>query len=101
MQVSASEHSKKLTGEKFLPYQTIARWVEAFLQGREECQHRASAGRPIAATDALHVEAVKVLLEEDRSWTCAEISRELGIAASTVHTILRKKHICSYLLNTF
>ena len=32
----------------------------------------------------------KSLLEEDRRWTCVEISRELSIAASTVHTILRK-----------
>ena len=66
-------------------------WVEAFLQGREECQHRAHADRPVAATDDLYVQAVGVLLEEDRRWTCVEVSRELCIAASTVHTILRKK----------
>ena len=76
--------------------------MEAFHQGREECQHRAHAGRPVAATDDLHVQAVglRVLLEEDRRWTCVEISRELGIAASTVHTILRKKlnvrEVCAY-----
>ena len=76
MQVSALEHCKKL-----------ARWMEAFRQGREECQHGACSGRPVAARDDLHVQAVRDLLEEDRSWTCVEISRELGIAASTVHTI--------------
>ncbi|PSN45373.1 hypothetical protein C0J52_07534 [Blattella germanica] len=41
-----------------LPYRTIARWVEAFHQGREECQHRAHAGRPVAATDDLCVQTV-------------------------------------------
>ena len=65
--------------------------VEAFRQGREECQHTAHAGRSVAATDNLHVQAVMPLLEGDRLWTCVEISRELGIAVSTVHTILRKK----------
>ena len=74
-----------------LPYRTIARWVEAFLQGREECQHRAGAGRHVAATDDLHVQAIRILLEEDRRWTCVQISRELDIEVSTVHTILRKK----------
>ena len=85
-----------------LPYQTIVRWVEVFHQGREECQHKACAGRPVAATDDLHVQAVRFLLEEDRHWTCVEISRELGIAASTVHTILRKKlnmqKFCAHIL---
>ena len=76
--------------------------MEAFRQGREECQHRTCAGRPVAATDDLHVQAVSVLLEEDRCWTCVEISRELGIAASTVHTILRKKKdIRLYILYMF
>ena len=78
-------------GREVLPFRPIARWVEAFCQGREECQHRARASRPVAATDYLHVQAVKVLLEEDRCWTCVEISRELGTAVSTVHTILIKK----------
>ena len=35
-------------GREVLPYRTIARWVEAFRQGREECQHTARAGRPVA-----------------------------------------------------
>ena len=46
-----------------LPYQIIATWVEAFRQGREECRHRVCAGRPIAATDYLHVQALRILLE--------------------------------------
>ena len=79
MQVSALEHCKKL-----------ARWVEAFRQRRQECQHRLRAGRPVAATDP-HFQAVRVLLEVDRRWTCVEISRELGITALTVRTILRKE----------
>ena len=49
-------------GREVLPYRTIARWVEAFRQGREECQCRACAGRPVAVTDDLHVQAVRILL---------------------------------------
>ena len=78
-------------GRDVLPHRTIARWVETFRQGIEECQHKARTGRPVAATDDLYVQAVRVSLEEDRRWTCVEISRELCIAASPVHTILRKK----------
>ena len=62
---------------------------------------QSTCSRPVAAIDYLHVQAVKVLLEEDRRWTCVEISRELGTAASTVHSILRNKYLCSYLLNIF
>ena len=56
-------------GREVLPYRTIARWVEVFRQVREECQHRSRAGRPVAATDDLHVQAVRVLFEEDRRWS--------------------------------
>ena len=88
-------------GRDVLPYRTIARRMEDFCQGREEYQHRAHTGRPVAATDDLHVQAVRVLLEEDRRWTCVEISKEFGIATSTVHANLRKEHLCSYLQNIF
>ena len=33
--------------------------MEAFRQGRDDCQHRVRAGRPVAATDDLHVQALK------------------------------------------
>ena len=52
-------------GREVLPYRTIVRWVEAFRQGREECQYRAHAGRPLAARDDIQFQAVRVLLEED------------------------------------
>ena len=84
---------QEASGREVLPYGTIARWVETFRQGGEEYQHRVRPGRPVAATDGLPVQAVTVLLEEDSHWTCVEISRELGEAASTAHTILRKKHL--------
>ena len=90
MNKGALEYCKKLAGEKCY-------LIELLQDGRkpsveeEECQHRASAGGPVATTDDLHFQAVRVLLKEDSSWTHVKISRELGIAASTVHTILRKK----------
>ena len=45
----------------------------------------------VAARDELHVQAVRVLLVDDRHWICVEISRELGTAALIVCTILRKE----------
>ncbi|PSN49558.1 hypothetical protein C0J52_09743 [Blattella germanica] len=63
MQISALQEA---CGGEVLPYRTIARWVETFRQGREEYQYRTHAGRPIAATDDLHVQAVMTLLEGDR-----------------------------------
>ena len=66
------EHCRR----EVLPYRTIARWVEAFHQReRVNVNHRVCAGRPVAATDYLHVQAVRVLLEEDRHWTYVEISK--------------------------
>ena len=64
MQVSALEQCKKLSGQKSY-FIELLQDMEAFHQGREECQHKAHAGRPIAATDYLHVQAVRVLLEEN------------------------------------
>ena len=57
---------QKACRRQVLPYRTIARWVEAFRQGRKECQHKAHAGRSVAATDDLHFQTVRVLLGEDR-----------------------------------
>ena len=86
MHVSALEHCKKLMGEKSYLIELLEDgWKPSI---KKECQQSACAGRPVAATDDLNVQAVRVLLEEDRRWTCVEISMEFGIAALTVHTIL-------------
>ena len=91
MQVSSLEHCKKLAGKiSYLIELLQDGWIPP-VKEREKCQLRARAGRSVAATEDLHVHTVRVLLEQEKRWACVEISRELGIAESTVHTILRKK----------
>ena len=79
-----------LMGELPLTEQLQDGWKPS-IQEEKNVNTEHSAGRPVAATDNVQVQAVRVLLKEDRCWSCVEISRKLGIAVSTAHTILRKK----------
>ena len=64
MQVSALEHCKKLAGEK-------SYLIKIFQDGwkpsvkEERNVNTARADRPVAAKGDLHIQAVRVLLEED------------------------------------
>ena len=87
-------------GIEILPYRIIARWIEAFRQGREECHHRVRAGRPVAATDDLHFQAVRVLLDDDPGHVW-RFPGNLGLQRRLSMQFMKKKHLCSYLLNIF
>ncbi|PSN38127.1 hypothetical protein C0J52_14412 [Blattella germanica] len=88
-----SLHFKKLAGEKSYLIKLLQDgWKPSVKEERNvNTEHVLVDPLLRGTTDDLHVQTVMALLKEDRCWTCVEISRELGIAASTVHTILRKK----------
>ena len=82
MRNAALEHCKKLAGEK-------SYLIELLKDGwKPSAKEERNVNTEEVLVDPLLQQAVRVLLEDDRRWTCVEIFRELGIAASTVHTIL-------------
>ncbi|PSN45363.1 hypothetical protein C0J52_06520 [Blattella germanica] len=69
----------------------MARWANAFRRGRGDVNKKRGAGRLQSASDDVHVNAVRALLEEHCYWTCIELAREVGVAPGTILHILKKK----------
>ena len=74
-------------GRETLPYRTMARWVYAFHRGREDVHQKRGAGRSQSASNDVHVNAARALLEE-HNCTCIELARVVGIASGTIFHIL-------------
>ena len=51
-------------GRETSPYRTMARWAYAFLRGRDDVHQKHGAGRLQSASDDVHVNPVRALLEE-------------------------------------
>ncbi|PNF16764.1 hypothetical protein B7P43_G00887 [Cryptotermes secundus] len=75
-------------GESALPYRTVARWVKAFNEGRQNVADMRRPGRPSVREE---VYALSALLESDRRHTIRELARETGLAHTTVLHILKER----------
>ena len=75
-------------GECALPYRTVAKWVKAFNEGRQNVADLRRPGRPSASEE---VYALTALLDSDRSHTIRELARETGLAHTTVLHILKER----------
>ncbi|PNF26790.1 hypothetical protein B7P43_G17675, partial [Cryptotermes secundus] len=75
-------------GESALPYRTVARWVKAFNEGRQNVADACLTGRPSVSEE---VYALSLLLESDRRHTIRELARETGLAHTTVLHILKER----------
>ncbi|PNF31349.1 hypothetical protein B7P43_G10891, partial [Cryptotermes secundus] len=76
-------------GESALPYRTVAMWVKAFNEG---CQNVADMCRPgLPSVSEEEVYALSALLESDRRHTIRELTRETGLAHTTVLHILKER----------
>ena len=71
-----------------LPYRTVARWVRAFNEGRDNVEHMARPGRPSASEEDM--EAVSALLDTDRL-AVSELALEIGLLHMTVFCIVKKR----------
>jgi len=71
---------------------TIYRWISRFKEGREELKDDQRGGRPSTSISEANVEAVRILLEEDRRADVRELSGILGISVGSVDSIL-KEHL--------
>ena len=75
-------------GESALPYRTVASWVKAFNEGRQNVADMCRPGRPSVSEE---VYALTALLDSDRRHTIRELARETGLAHTTVLHILKER----------
>ena len=76
-------------GDAALPYRTVAMWVRAFNEGRDNVEHMARPGCPSVSKE--DVEAVSALLDTDRRLTLCELALEIGLSHMTVFHIVNKR----------
>lgn len=73
-----------------LPYSTICRRLSQMKSPREPSPCKTSPGKESSATDDVHIQMVRDLLNSDRRLTCDEIARELGISHGSAYSIITK-----------
>ena len=73
-------------GDGALPYRTVARLVQAFLEGRDTVQHSLSSGQLLVENNTLQLLAS--LLDADRRWTARELAAEVREFHKTLLYIL-------------
>ncbi|PNF42584.1 hypothetical protein B7P43_G04699, partial [Cryptotermes secundus] len=76
-------------GESAVPYRTVARWVKAFNEGRQNVADMRRPGRPSVSEEEVY--ALSALLESDRRHTIRELARETGLAHTTMLQILKER----------
>lgn len=66
------------------------KWCKRFEEGSSDTKDAARCGRLISATglDQEILQEVEELLQDDRRWTCEELSEKLDISAVSVYRIL-------------
>ena len=69
---------------------TVYRWLERFSAGKTDILDEPRCGRPVEVTDDYNVEKIKILLDEDRRYTCEELAESIGISHGSAHTILTR-----------
>lgn len=77
-------------GENALPYRTVARWVKAFNEGRQNVTDMPRSGHPTVSEE--NVQNVNALVLADRNSTIRQLANDTRLAPSTVLKIL-KKHL--------
>ncbi len=77
-------------GDDTFSKNTVRTWHKQFLQGRTLTKDQKRSGCPRSTRTAQAVQAVTDQLGEDRRKTVRQMSNEMGINKSTLHTILKK-----------
>ena len=65
---------KEVGSEFVLPYSSITQWVRQLKNGRNSVSNKHLCRRPLSATTGENVENVAKLLNDDRRYSCDEIS---------------------------
>ena len=80
-------------GPSCVSYDTVRRWKKKFESGVKSIKNAQKSGRPKFASHKEIVSKIKEIIEGDARFTVRDIARKVGISLSTVHLILKKKHL--------
>jgi transposase len=90
---------KEGLGTHAASYETVCRWVNFIKNVWEQTDDASRSGAPTTATNELHVNQVKFVLEGTRSISCTAIATEVGISPASVYRILTnslgKREVCA------
>ena len=70
---------------------SVFNWFAEFRCGQESLEDKVHSGRPILATMAENIDAVKAMVKEDVRVMVSQMEQELGILLGSVHMILHEK----------
>ena len=77
---------RETCGDAALSYRTVARWVKAFREDRDNIHDNLHTGK-IRVVNT--VQLLASLLDADRRWTARELAAEVGVCHKTVLHILQ------------
>jgi histone-lysine N-methyltransferase SETMAR len=75
-------------GESAPSFDTVARWIRHFSDGRSSLEDEQRSGRPCTSLSRDIVARAEALIHEDPSVTLRFLSLELGISYGSAHTIM-------------
>ena len=75
-------------GEGVLAYNTVARWVKLFKDGRESFEDEPRVGRPITGKCDENIDRVRSIIAENPYATYDEIEAETSLCRGTIHGII-------------
>ena len=80
----------EMFGHKSPSKATIYRWIEQFENGEEVIHDGPHLGRPTSSKIRTNIEAVRIILNEDRGITLRALEERVGMLTATVHSSIHK-----------
>lgn len=81
---------KQVYGDTVCSYDTIARWIREFNDGRETVKDKGRSGRPSTSVNDATASRAAALLKVDRSVTVGFLAAELDISVGSTHMLLHQ-----------
>lgn len=81
----------KVFGDASPSFDTVARWIRQFADGRESVEDVERSGRPRSSLSKDNVARADAIVAEDRSITLRFLAYELGVSLGSAHSIMHEE----------
>ena len=75
-------------GEEALSYETVARWIRLFKDGRQSFEDEHRVGRTITGKSTANIDLVRNVIEDNPYVTYDEIEAETSLCRGTIYGII-------------